>query len=140
MEQQAAGNVTNMKSKTTPVIDGTSKSVNDRNESQKQADFNELSNQKKIKASNQKKLTSICKKAVEDLLAYEKDRSSVNADMQAIREDLQSKGIPKKALAAAINVSKMTEKEMDGFDAAYRILRDAIDKPIQSDLFPKKEK
>lgn len=68
------------------------------------------------------------------------ERSDVNADMASIRADLESKGIPKKALAAAITYMNMDPEDREGFDLAYALVREAGGLPLQEDLFQAAER
>lgn len=78
-------------------------------------------------------LVNRCKTAVAKLAQGEKDRDSVNATMQAEREQLEALGISKKALALALQVSKMNDEQLDGFWLALQIMLKAIDRPITKD-------
>lgn len=88
-----------------------------------------------LRSQKRTDLVKECKAAISDLSDCESDRTSTNDDMNAIRSRLQAKGISKKALAIAITISKMDEDELDGLWLSLDILSEAIDRPIQKDLF-----
>lgn len=135
-----------MKDKTSNVkaIDGTlggdldpggKKKTDATNDDDKPTRDNHLRSQKRSD------LVKECKDSIDSLKDYEADRTSVNDDMNAIRSRLQAKGISKKALSMAIQISKMEEDELDGLWLSLDILSEAINRPIQKDLFrPKGEK
>lgn len=75
------------------------------------------------------------KKGVDAILSAADVRAEANADLEAIRANLESKGIKRKALAMAISYSKMDEDQRRGFDTAYELVREAIGLPLQRDLF-----
>ncbi len=80
------------------------------------------------------------RKAVDRIKKYESKRSALNEQIAAIRSDLESLGIPKKTLALALSVSKMTDEQLDGFWLALQVMLKAVDRPIskqeiQMDLF-----
>ena len=94
----------------------------------------------KLKSQDIPALLETCKKAISDIDQHTNERSQANAEIKAIRERLETYGIGKKALALAIQVSKMDERQIDGFWLALQVLLKAIDKPIsineiQMDLF-----
>lgn len=75
-------------------------------------------------------LVEDCRTAIISLNSFAVDRSSTNADMTSIREQLYAKGISKDALKAALCVSKLKDDDLDGFDLSLSILREAIGKPV----------
>lgn len=89
----------------------------------------------KLKNSNLEDLIKQCSDGIETILQYEQERRETNSEITAIREQLESVGISKKALGMALQVSKMSPDQLDGFDLAYRILRRAIGQPMQMDIF-----
>ena len=76
-----------------------------------------------------------CYKAIKEIETLESKRSEINAQMKAIRERMEAKGISKKALAIVLQVAKMNEDQLDGLDTSYLMLRKAISLPVQSELF-----
>ena len=68
------------------------------------------------------------------------DRSDTNAEMSAIRADLEAQGIPKKALAMAITYLNMDPEDRENFDIAYALVREAGGLPLQEDLFQAAER
>jgi len=91
--------------------------------------------QTKLQKADLQDLKMKCADAIQTINGFEEERNEINAEIQAIRETLVTYGISKKALAMAIQVSKMTEAQMDGFDTAFKILREVLNRPLQSDLF-----
>lgn len=73
--------------------------------------------------------------AVHDIKQAKLDRADVNADIQAIRERMASKGIPKAALDMAMRYMEWDEDKREGFDVAYALVREACGAPLQEDLF-----
>lgn len=73
--------------------------------------------------------------AIRRMATLKNERSDVNADMAAIREALQAKGIPKKAFAMALQYINMDPDDREGFDIAYALCREAGGLPMQEDLF-----
>jgi len=65
----------------------------------------------------------------------ELDRKDINADIQAIREKLAAKGIPKRAFDLARSYMKMDPDDREGFDIAYALVREVGGLPLQDDLF-----
>lgn len=105
-------------------------------------DQNESSNddgvqtrENKLRSQKRKDLVAAGKEAIDELNDYSDDRTSINDSMNAIRSKLQAKGISKKALAIAVQISKMEDDELDGLWLSLDILSEAINRPIQKDLF-----
>lgn len=78
-------------------------------------------------------LLNECKTAISEIDTLSSKRSEANADIKAIREKLESYGIPKKSLAMALQVSKMNDDQLDGFWLAMQILLKAINRPLRAD-------
>jgi uncharacterized protein (UPF0335 family) len=80
-------------------------------------------------------LQARCAQAIKEIGIFETRRAEINHQVQAVREQLEAVGISKKALAMVVQIGKMNEDELEGFDTAYLILRKAIGQPVQSDMF-----
>lgn len=65
------------------------------------------------------------------IVALEKKRAGINADIGAVRKNLQAAGLHPKALAAMLAYFKMDDQQRDGFDEGYLISREAIGLPVQ---------
>lgn len=63
------------------------------------------------------------------------ERGSINADIQALRENMASIGIPKAAFDMALRYLDWDADKRQGFDVAYALVREAGGLPLQSDLF-----
>jgi len=83
---------------------------------------------------NIKGLESEIKKAFDKIDALTKDRDAVNIKVQAIREELYAKGIPKEAMDLARNYKEWPEDKRRNFDLAFGICRKAVGMPIQADF------
>jgi uncharacterized protein (UPF0335 family) len=80
-------------------------------------------------------LQKTCAEAIKEIGILETRRSEINSSIQVIRERLEAQGISKKALSIVIQIGKMNEDSMDGFDTSFLILRKSISLPMQSDMF-----
>jgi hypothetical protein len=80
-------------------------------------------------------LSEDIKKAVSDIAQHQKDRESINQKVQAIREDLYAKGIPKEAFDLSLKYAGWPEDKRRNFDLAFAICREATGFPMQRDLF-----
>lgn len=65
---------------------------------------------------------------------------SINADIQAKREELAAMGIHKVAFDTALKYLSWDAEKRQGFDLAYALVREAGGLPIQGDLFAEAEK
>ncbi|MDD9905377.1 MAG: hypothetical protein OXT06_17550 [Rhodospirillaceae bacterium] len=74
-------------------------------------------------------------KAIKDVGGLAQDREAINQKVQAIREDLFAKGIPKEAFDLVQKYVEWPEDKKRNFDLAYAICREAVGDPIQRDLF-----
>lgn len=61
-------------------------------------------------------------------------RKQANDDIAAVRSTLESKGIPKKALAMALAYQSLDPDDRQGFDVAYDIVREAVGLPVQENF------
>ena len=112
--------------------DGTKPTMGDSDEEKEQRS---KSRETRMAEAGMTELQKVCADAILELSNFEKRRSEINAQMQAVRERLEAKGISKRSLAVAVMVSKMNEDHLEGFDTAYLICRKAIKLPVQSDMF-----
>ena len=79
-----------------------------------------------------KKIISDAIKSVGDLKL---DRADINAEIQSVRANLVTHGIPKKAFDMALSYINMDPDDREGFDVAYALVREAGGLPMQEDLF-----
>ena len=79
------------------------------------------------------------KAGVESIENLKEERAAVNDKIASIRTDLQAKGIHKTALDMAMKYLNMDPDKREGFDIAYDIVREAIELPVQVDLFEGKD-
>ena len=77
------------------------------------------------------------KKAFEDIEQLGKDRDAINQKVQATREDLYAKGIPKEAFDLARNYAGWPEDKQRNFDLAFAVCREAVGLPMQRDFLDK---
>jgi hypothetical protein len=71
-----------------------------------------------------------CRETITLLDEQGEDRKAINAEMDAVRKKLFAMGISKEALAIAVKVSRLNEKEMDGFFLCLAVLFESIGKPF----------
>lgn len=64
----------------------------------------------------------------------EAQRKTINAEISAIIEDCEAKGINRHGLRAARRYLKMSPEQRDGYDLAYDLAREALGAPVQGDL------
>lgn len=74
------------------------------------------------------------KKAVDRIESLKADRTSTNADIQTIMEELKAKGISREAVNAALRYQSWDEAQRRSFDIAYEIVREALGLPKQGDI------
>jgi len=86
---------------------------------------------------NIKGLTDDITKAFEKIDQLGKDRDAINQKVQATREDLYAKGIPKEAFDLARNYKDWPEDKRRNFDLAFAVCRDAVGMPMQKDFLDK---
>jgi len=84
---------------------------------------------------NLTKLKKDIARAHQQLTDIEAKRSALNSEAEAIRADIEEKGIGRKAFAAARSIFKTEAEKRTGFDEAYLIAREAMGIPVQGDLF-----
>lgn len=63
-----------------------------------------------------------------------KQRDAINQKVQAAREDLFAKGIPKEAFDLCIRYKEWPEDKRRNFDLAFACCREAIGEPMQPDF------
>lgn len=69
-------------------------------------------------------------------------RKKANEQIAAVRSDLETYGIPKKALATAMAYVELNPEDREGFDLAYEIVRETLGYPVnaQGELFTREER
>lgn len=72
---------------------------------------------------------------VDKIRKLREDQAAVGQNIQAIRENLQSKGVAKEAVDWTIRYMGWDEDKRKQFDLAFVIVREALGVPLQSDLF-----
>lgn len=78
------------------------------------------------------------KSARDRVIQLKADRAAINADLKAIREDLEAKGVPKKAFDAALRHYEASPEQREGFDEGYILAREGMEIAIsgaQMDMF-----
>lgn len=63
------------------------------------------------------------------------ERQGINDDIASVRADLESEGIHKEAFDLALKYAGWDSNKRRGFDRAYAIVREALDMPVEGDLF-----
>ncbi len=84
---------------------------------------------------NISKLMEDVKSAAAKVNTLSAKRQGINDDINAIRHDMEAKGISRKAFDAALAYSNQDPEKREGFDVAYSIAREAMGVPLQGDLF-----
>jgi hypothetical protein len=77
-------------------------------------------------------------KARDKVLELKSKRSEINADLKAIRENLEAKGITKSAFDSALRHYEKDPEQREGYDQGYIIAREAMGLPVigaQMDMF-----
>lgn len=78
--------------------------------------------------------------AIANVKSLKNDRADVNAEIQAVRENMNALGIPKKAFDMAMKYMDMDPEDRESFDIAYALVRKAGGLPMQDDLFEAAER
>lgn len=94
----------------------------------------------KTKAPNRiridvKTLKNKIKETATAITSSKQDAKEANADIEALRETLQAGGIPRKALAWAMQYCSWDEDSRAGFDVAFVLCREALGQPFENQLF-----
>lgn len=63
------------------------------------------------------------------------DRKACNADISAVVEQLESKGVHRRALKMAMAYAEWDADTRAGFDTAYSVVREALGCPFEDTLF-----
>ena len=116
------------------VIDGTPDDVSqddDNDEGQPKRKLNEDI----LAATGLTELQKVCYDAIKRVETLAKERELINSKITAIRDEMETKGISKKAFNMVLQIAKMNEDHLDGFDTSFLVLRKAISLPVQSDMF-----
>lgn len=61
-------------------------------------------------------------------------RENINQQIQALREKMFARGIPKEAFDLAIRYKEWPEDKRRNFDLAYALCREAVGEPMQKDF------
>lgn len=119
------------------AVDGMPQSVNDRIENKPEdihTDDDENSNTTSLPTQGSE-LNQAIVDACEDISVLKSERKSLNAQIQAVIESIEAKGIPRKAFKMCLINIDMTEDQRAAFDLGVVITRGAVGFPIQVDLF-----
>lgn len=80
--------------------------------------------------------------AVKQLIELDKKSAQINAEKAELRSAVEALGIPKRALAGAVQYLKLDPDQRAGLDQGYVLARESIGLPVQGvmfDLAPAKE-
>jgi uncharacterized protein (UPF0335 family) len=77
--------------------------------------------------------------AVERLNVLSSEQAANNAEKSSIKERLEAKGLPRKALKMAMDYVAMSDEQRKAFDAALLVIRAALGVPLQTDLLASQE-
>lgn len=77
---------------------------------------------------------------VEEIREEKEKRTSINANIQALRERFQALGVHKEAADLAMRIVEWEVDKRQGFDVAYALMREVVGLPVQGDLFAQAEK
>lgn len=91
---------------------------------------------------NLTKVKKVVKEQIDRIKTAKVDRELSNAEIKAAREACEAEGIPKKALAWAMQYADLAPEQREGHDFAYEIVREVLGVPIsdQGDLFTPEER
>jgi uncharacterized protein (UPF0335 family) len=86
---------------------------------------------------NLTKLKKDLNSAAKKINAKKEERKAINDDINALRQDLAARGIPKAAFDMALKYMNWDEDKRKGWDAAFALAREAIGLPFndQGELF-----
>jgi len=87
------------------------------------------------KGDNLKPLHDAIRDAKEKIASKETERQTINDEIEAVRSELQMKGIGRKPFDMAMKYIALDADQRRAFDLAYQIVRDALGAPLQRDLF-----
>lgn len=87
------------------------------------------------KSHNLTELKAIIAGAIRTVSDLKLDRTDINAEIQSVRSNLVTHGVPKKAFDMALSYINMDPDDREGFDIAYALVREAGGLPMQEDLF-----
>lgn len=76
--------------------------------------------------------------AKERVIELKKKRTEINAELKAIREGVEAKGVQKRAFDLALSYFESDPEQREGFDESYIIAREAMGlkvKGAQLDIF-----
>lgn len=80
-----------------------------------------------------KDINKVITAAIEKISGLELQRETINSQIKAVVEDLESRGINRHAFRYAVRVMKMSESKREGYDLSYMLVRQAADQPLQQD-------
>lgn len=84
-----------------------------------------------------KELNAMIMGACEEIAALKLERKAINAEMQAVVETIEAKGIPRASFKICITNMEMTEDQRAAYDLGVLITRGAVGLPVQMDMFAK---
>lgn len=87
------------------------------------------------KVTNLSESKDIIRNNVPKIVNLKKRRKDLNAEIAALREEVNAVGVPKQALDYAIRVREMDPDVRAAFDEGYAIARDAIGLKMSGSLF-----
>jgi uncharacterized protein (UPF0335 family) len=82
-------------------------------------------------------LSSDILEAAQKVLAYKEERANINAQIKAIRSDLEAKGVDKYGFDDALKYFEKNRHERQGYNEAFALCKEALE--TQLDLFDRKE-
>lgn len=84
---------------------------------------------------NLSELKQAIRDGVANIKQAKSDRTENNADISAIIESLEAKGIHRRALKIAMQYAEWDADTRAGFDVAYAVTREALGVPFEDGLF-----
>lgn len=81
--------------------------------------------------SNIEKLHKAIKEGADEVESLKEQRQSINDKIQAVRSNLEAKGIKKESFDMALRYMSWDEDKREGFDIAYGIVREALGAPVK---------
>lgn len=76
--------------------------------------------------------------ACQEVIEWKSERKEINANIQAVIERMESKGIPRAAFKVCLANMEMTEDQREAYDRGIMITRGAVGLPVQADMFERK--
>lgn len=78
-------------------------------------------------------------KATLDIIKLEAERKSINDQISAIIEDIESEGVSRYSFRYNLRVYKMSPEQREGLDLGYILCRKATGNPMQTDWIDETE-